>query len=128
MPPDEISKTFPRLRAVAEFGPERSCAGADKVIAQMLTSRPSLCRLSRHTDRAFRDARLVRARTPGDPLDSASIAVTSPEALLRVNAGRFAPQNRFDLALGLEEGVPVKRGEQSQADDAIGHGDLVRRL
>ncbi len=79
-------------------------------------------------DGAAGDLDLVGARASGDGLDGAPIAVAGREVLLGVDARGILAEDRLDAAALLEEGVPVDRREQAEAEHAVADGDLVGGL
>ena len=115
-------------RPVPQLAPKRGRAGADEHVADVPPSgrRPRVG--DGQLDGPRRDPQLIRLRAPGDLLDRAAVAVAGREILQAIDPRRVAPEDRLDAALRVEERVPVERGEEPEADDAVADRDLIRRL
>ena len=67
-------------------------------------------------------------RSSADRLDHAAVAVAGREVLLAVNSRWVFAENRFHATALLEEAIPVRGGEEPQAEHAVADCDLIGSL
>jgi hypothetical protein len=78
----------------------------------------------READRGPRHLGFVRMAVPRQRLDGMTVAVARGEIHRPVNIGRIGPENRLHEAKRLDEVLPIRGPEKTQARDTVAHGDL----